>query len=201
MAQKNRYLRHARISEAKFRQSLRFFCADLTASQATDLSGLDRKRPPCACSPSSVPAWPRSLPVTAPSPARWKSMKASSAPPASAANVAGVPDARHLSSASSSAAAGCIPRSLETVPKQRCTPSSRARWTPWLASIPMAGKATTVSSKPASPSITGSGIRTTSSLRTGSTSTALKASGASPSAAWRSSTASRLPAFPLPQGV
>jgi transposase len=43
MAQKNRYLRHARISEAKFRQSLRFFCADLTASQATDLSGLDRK--------------------------------------------------------------------------------------------------------------------------------------------------------------
>jgi hypothetical protein len=31
------------ISEAKFRQSLRFFCADLTASQATDLSGLDRK--------------------------------------------------------------------------------------------------------------------------------------------------------------
>jgi transposase len=43
MAQKNRYLRHARISEAEFRQMLRFFCADLTAAQATELSGLDRK--------------------------------------------------------------------------------------------------------------------------------------------------------------
>ena len=43
MAQRNRYLRHARISEAKFRQILRFFCTDLTASQATELAGLDRK--------------------------------------------------------------------------------------------------------------------------------------------------------------
>ena len=43
MSWKNRYLRHARISEAKLRQVLRFFCADLTASQATELSGLDRK--------------------------------------------------------------------------------------------------------------------------------------------------------------
>jgi hypothetical protein len=45
MAQRNRYLRHARISEAKFRQILRLF-ADLTASQATELSGLDRKTTP-----------------------------------------------------------------------------------------------------------------------------------------------------------
>ncbi len=43
MAWKNRYLRHARISEAKLRQVLRFFCADLTAAQATELSALDRK--------------------------------------------------------------------------------------------------------------------------------------------------------------
>ena len=43
MAWKNRYLRHARISEAKLRQVLRFFCADLTAVQATELSALDRK--------------------------------------------------------------------------------------------------------------------------------------------------------------
>lgn len=43
MAQKNRYLRHARISEPKLRQLLRLFCVDLTASQATELSSLDRK--------------------------------------------------------------------------------------------------------------------------------------------------------------
>ena len=43
MAWKNRYLRHARISEAKLRQVLRFFCADLTAAQATEFSGLDHK--------------------------------------------------------------------------------------------------------------------------------------------------------------
>ena len=43
MAWKNRYLRHARISEAKLRQVLRFFCADLTAAQATELPALDRK--------------------------------------------------------------------------------------------------------------------------------------------------------------
>jgi hypothetical protein len=40
---KTRYLRHARVSKAKLRQVLRFFCADLTASQATQLTGLDRK--------------------------------------------------------------------------------------------------------------------------------------------------------------
>ena len=43
MVQKNRYLRHARISEPKLRQILRFFCVDMTASQATELAGLDRK--------------------------------------------------------------------------------------------------------------------------------------------------------------
>jgi transposase len=43
MVQKNWYLRHARIAEAKLRQVLRFFCADLTASQATQLTGLERK--------------------------------------------------------------------------------------------------------------------------------------------------------------
>jgi hypothetical protein len=67
-------------------------------------------------------------------------MRASSAPAAYAANGAEALGARPLSSASSSAVAGRILRSLETVPKQRCTPSSRERLTSPPASIPMAGR-------------------------------------------------------------
>ena len=36
-------LRHARVNEAKLRQVLRCFCADLTAAQTTELCGLNRK--------------------------------------------------------------------------------------------------------------------------------------------------------------
>jgi transposase len=43
MAQKNRYLRHARVSEVKLREVLRYFCADLTATQASELAGIERK--------------------------------------------------------------------------------------------------------------------------------------------------------------
>jgi transposase len=43
MSQKNRYLRHARMSEVKLRQVLKYFCADLTAVQAAELGGLNRK--------------------------------------------------------------------------------------------------------------------------------------------------------------
>jgi transposase-like protein len=43
MAQKNRYLRHARVSEVKLREVLKYFCADLTASQAGELAGLECK--------------------------------------------------------------------------------------------------------------------------------------------------------------
>jgi transposase len=43
MPQKNRYLRHARVSEVKLRQVLKYFCADLTAVQAAELGGLNRK--------------------------------------------------------------------------------------------------------------------------------------------------------------
>jgi transposase len=40
MAQVNRYYRHAKISESKFRQLLRYFALDLSASDAARLSGL-----------------------------------------------------------------------------------------------------------------------------------------------------------------
>ena len=40
MAQVNRYYRHAKLSERKFRQLLRYFALDLTASDAARLSGL-----------------------------------------------------------------------------------------------------------------------------------------------------------------
>lgn len=38
----NKYIKRARISEAKFRELLRYFCLDLTAVQITELSGLNR---------------------------------------------------------------------------------------------------------------------------------------------------------------
>ncbi|HEV7645974.1 MAG TPA: IS1595 family transposase [Pyrinomonadaceae bacterium] len=43
MEQHNRYYRRSRISEKKFRQLLRYFALDLTASKAAELTGLTRK--------------------------------------------------------------------------------------------------------------------------------------------------------------
>ena len=40
MIQKNRYFKHSKISEAKFRQILRYFAMDLTASDCAELSGV-----------------------------------------------------------------------------------------------------------------------------------------------------------------
>ena len=42
MAVKNKYARRSRISEAKVRELVRYFAADLTALQAATLSGLNR---------------------------------------------------------------------------------------------------------------------------------------------------------------
>ena len=39
---KNKYARRSRVSEAKFREVLRYFSADLTALQTAQLSGLNR---------------------------------------------------------------------------------------------------------------------------------------------------------------
>ena len=39
---KNKYIRRSRVSEAKFREILRYFCADQTAAQAAVLSGVSR---------------------------------------------------------------------------------------------------------------------------------------------------------------
>ncbi|MFW6347457.1 MAG: hypothetical protein ACOC2C_02445 [Cyclonatronaceae bacterium] len=38
----NKYVKRSRISEAKFRELIRYFCLDLTAVQITELSGLNR---------------------------------------------------------------------------------------------------------------------------------------------------------------
>ena len=40
---KNRYIKHTHISEVKFRQLLKLFCNDLTATQASELMKLERK--------------------------------------------------------------------------------------------------------------------------------------------------------------
>ena len=40
MKGKNKYYRHSKISEAKFRQLLRLFAMDLTATDAAQLSGV-----------------------------------------------------------------------------------------------------------------------------------------------------------------
>lgn len=40
MNQKNRYFRHSKISEAKFRQIVRYFAMDLTATNCAELSGV-----------------------------------------------------------------------------------------------------------------------------------------------------------------
>ena len=40
MIQKNRYFRHSKISEAKFRQVMRYFAMDLTATDCAELSGV-----------------------------------------------------------------------------------------------------------------------------------------------------------------
>ena len=40
---KNRYIKRSHISESKFRQLLRLFCADLTATQTLDLMRIERK--------------------------------------------------------------------------------------------------------------------------------------------------------------
>ena len=42
MTSKNRYAKRSKISEAKFRQMVRYFAADLSASQIAQLSGLNR---------------------------------------------------------------------------------------------------------------------------------------------------------------
>ena len=42
MTSKNKYFTRSRISEAKFRQIIRFFSADLTAEQISSLSGISR---------------------------------------------------------------------------------------------------------------------------------------------------------------
>ena len=39
---KNRYINRAHISKSKFREILRYFCADQTATQAAELSGISR---------------------------------------------------------------------------------------------------------------------------------------------------------------
>jgi transposase len=39
---KNKYINRAHISEGKFREVLKYFCADQTAAQAAELSGLSR---------------------------------------------------------------------------------------------------------------------------------------------------------------
>ena len=46
MAIKNKYARCSRISEAKIREIVRYFAADLTALQAAALSGLNRMPTP-----------------------------------------------------------------------------------------------------------------------------------------------------------
>jgi transposase-like protein len=43
MEQQNRYYRRSRISEKKFRQLVRYFALDLTASKASELTNLNRK--------------------------------------------------------------------------------------------------------------------------------------------------------------
>jgi transcription initiation factor IIE alpha subunit len=40
---KNRYIKRAHISEAKFREILRLFGADLTATQISELAKVERK--------------------------------------------------------------------------------------------------------------------------------------------------------------
>ncbi len=40
MIQKNRYFKHSKISQAKFRQVMRYFAMDLTATDCAELSGL-----------------------------------------------------------------------------------------------------------------------------------------------------------------
>jgi len=42
MTQKNRYKKYSKISEIKFRQILKLFCIDLTATQISELTGLNR---------------------------------------------------------------------------------------------------------------------------------------------------------------
>ena len=39
---KNRYIKHAHISENKFRQVLRLFCADLTSTQIAEVTKINR---------------------------------------------------------------------------------------------------------------------------------------------------------------
>jgi transposase len=42
MPTKNKYVNRSRISEAKFRQFLKLFCLDLSATQIKSLAGLNR---------------------------------------------------------------------------------------------------------------------------------------------------------------
>ncbi len=39
---KNKYIKHAHISENKFRQVLRLFCADLTSTQIAEITKINR---------------------------------------------------------------------------------------------------------------------------------------------------------------
>lgn len=42
MTGKNRYVKMTHISERKFRELLKYFCADVSATSAADLTGLNR---------------------------------------------------------------------------------------------------------------------------------------------------------------
>jgi len=191
---KNRYFCRSRISEAKFRQIVRHFALDLTATECAALTDVS------VCSLNDIYLRIRSgmsqwclahSPLTGELEAdescfgaRRVRGKRGRGSPRQDYRLRSAQTRRHAST-----------RKLSpTPPKPRCKPLSGARPTSAVSSTPTAGAATTGWWTSALTSISGSTTATTSSPGESIASTASSPSGALPDGGWQSSTA--LPNIP-----
>jgi hypothetical protein len=191
MGQLNRYYRRSKISGRKFRQLVRHFALDLTASKTTQFTGLTRKtvttillkiraRIAAACeraSPFSACEVEVDESYFGARRVRGKRGRGASGKTI----VFGLLKRERLVS---------TPRSCRTAKRSHYKPSSAGGSHPKRSSTRTAGAATTDWLMSATPSTSESITGRTSSLAATVTSTASRASGALPNAGSRSSTAS-----------
>ena len=197
MPQKNRYLRHARVNEAKLRQVLRCFCADLTAAQTTELCGLNRKTVLRLCT-----LFRRRIALLATDECPFAGEVEVDESYFGAHRVRG---RRGRGAGRKTPVFGILERGgrVHTQIVRNCSKATLqaiilGKIIPPQASIPTPGPGTTGWSRPASPGIIASAITTTASPSRACTSTASRASGASPSVQVQRRPLRELPA--LPQG-
>jgi hypothetical protein len=138
MAGKNRYYRRSKISEAKFRQVVRLFAMDVTATDTAELSGLSLRSTNTIYQRILV-RMAQACAAQSPYEGELQADKSTWAPIAFVASAGVEQEAKRSSLVCSSAVTASTPRSSQTPPMPRCKPSSAARSTPTALSTPMAG--------------------------------------------------------------